>query len=201
MIFENLQGKGPGYLNRSYCRLIRKGEDLGVCYVVADMGVVVATNNTKEFVIRKDVQDYEFLTPKLGNVYIPEVFSAYVRRIPSRNWRVGLTTNNITHEILLHHRKDQIITSLNRVERNEYPSFQEALRRGKKEYTPFSLRYAVFDNCLYYMGERLGVINNTRVKVTTDYAAGFHDRVIGSLTGLTFWAEDYRQIDYEGEDV
>lgn len=212
MVFDDILGKATAYLPNSFCCVLYKDEPLGIFFVILEFdpdgqSVIIISNGARKshIITNKTIKDYEFISPPLGNFFLPESgYFRYVERIPRRMWRVGVTSNNVTQPNIFRHNPKTIIEGLTTILEKNYSNFHDATKISKETggIVPFTRKYAVSNGkILLYAGEEVGVIKNGMVSVNTSRSAFFHQQNIGSLCNLTFFSTPMREINYDEEDL
>lgn len=188
MIFEDFRGKAYNYLSGTYTRCRHQPTGVDNIYFInkADGrgGLDLYESTIKDPIrITKNLQEWEFFTPKLGYICFADKWH-YVVRKANRSWHVGICRSN-TDPRVDQWGLDSVITGLRNAKNNKYEVPSQALI-SSKYLSGISQKYAIGQNKLWYCGEEVGKILQNKVEVQSVSEQIFHSNNIRSLIGLDF---------------
>lgn len=199
MIF-NTKDKALRYLDKCFVRAenTKQGINEIVYSVGGDKVVLHEYNRENRSIKERDLPSWNFYSPRLGYVHLKGLGTWYLQRNPIRSWKTGINSSNVDSRIFRDIDTFSVLDGLRKVHNNEYVDFTTALRMGYK--APFSQNYACHEGKILYQDVEVGKVNNGFVHCKSQVAADFHNRVIGSITGLTFVGKNQKAVDYDNED-
>lgn len=156
MLFTGVNDKANNYLNKVFVHIKHNSGELdGIFYTETGDGKIRVYNEDalQCEISNKDIKNFEFLSPPLGYINLPD-YAEFLVRLPSRNWKAGICRSNSRANCFRDYTPRTIIPALTKILEQDYPTFKQASE--KTRLTAFSDSYAVEGRKLFFMGQYLG---------------------------------------------